>query len=265
MEDRSKDVVVSLLLREPCMDLAAINQRLKETNKKYSYHTTYKSIRKLMAEGVIEKNPQGYSISCEWAKQKLEFSENIKNFLSCNGLMEEKISMKELGNIMELNRFQRSIESEHLKVFSKDKKSTIIWAVYHCYNYLLQPAEELSYIQKLKESNVDFHVLCYGNTPLDLWTKKAFDKFGANMKINAKVGGLTGFNIYDDLVVQTFYGQEFLNVLQEVYKSTSTISDLDLGNLFEKLNKIDYKIHVATYKDPHIISSLKGRAMKFFN
>ena len=84
------------------------------------------------------------------------------------------------------------------------------------------------------------------------------------MKVNTNVGGITEMNVYDDLAVQIFYGNEFLEVLNDVYNNTSTINELDISELFDRLSKINYQINVAIYKDKNIIKILQGRIKNFF-
>jgi hypothetical protein len=265
---KTKNAIIDALLNEKGLDLTSINSKLKENHgTKYKYHSVYKVLKQFLEEGTIQKDNELYSLSDSWVSKKVNFSLDLQKHLSNTKGINHNLndnSLLEFDNIKQLHKFLRNLENEHLPIFDKEKKGTIIFVMYHCYNYLLQPAKELEYIRKLKSDGIDFKILCYGNTPLDNWTKKAFEKFGASMKINAQVGGLSGLNIYDDMVVEIFYGREFLNVLNEVYTNTPTTNDFDLSNLFYKLSKINYKINVALYKDKNIIKSLKERALSFF-
>lgn len=266
MKKTAKDMVIKSLMKEKGLSLRSINQKIKnEYSCNLSYHSVYKALQQLMDEAIISKKNDEYSLSEEWINEKMIFLGNLKKHLNhTKGYDFSDPSFLRFNNIREMHKFLRHLEKDHLPIFDKDQKGTVIWVVYHCYNYLLEPAKELAYIKKLKECNVDFRILCYGNTNLDVWTKNAFDKFGATMITDSKVGGLTGLNIYDDMVVEIYYGEEFLNVLNDVYTNTKTINELDLSELFEKLSNIDYTINVAVYTDKNLIKCLKERALSFF-
>ena len=73
--------------------------------------------------------------------ENLSFLEKLKEHINeTKGFSHEAcdFSVFEFENIKKLNDFLRKVENEHMSVFSKDKKSTIIRVVHHCYNYLLQ-------------------------------------------------------------------------------------------------------------------------------
>lgn len=268
MKDTASNAVIFSLIKENSLSIKEINQKVKTMpGKNFSYHSLYKALQKLVETGTIKRNQNKYSLSDQWIEKRLSFSDKLREHFDNKTSISktDRDSQKTFRDIRSMNNFLRKLEQEHLPLFDKEHNGTIIWSVYHCYNYLLQPADELDYIKKLKESNIDFHVLCYGDTVLDRWTKKAFEKFGASMKTGAKVGGLTGFNIYDDVAIQIFYGKEFLSILQDIYKNTPSIDKLDLSELFEKLDSIKYEINVYIYKNKNIIKSLKERALYLLN
>ncbi|MCK5140187.1 MAG: hypothetical protein KAQ85_10130, partial [Thermodesulfovibrionia bacterium] len=214
MRKKAKDAVIFSMMKEKGLDFTSLHNKIrKECSENFSYHSVYKAVQQLLEEKVVIKDNKKYYICDEWAKEKITFCEKLRDHLSHVNSFADIPSIIQFGDIRSLHKFLRRLEEDHLAIFNKEKKGTVTWVVYHCYNYLLQPAKELFYVNKLRECNIDFNVLCYGNTPLDKWTRKAFEKFGANMKVNTNVGGITEMNVYDDLAVQIFYGNEFLEVL----------------------------------------------------
>ncbi|MFW5746883.1 MAG: hypothetical protein ACOCWQ_05035 [Nanoarchaeota archaeon] len=263
----AREHIIEALLEYPGIGLKQLQQLVQQrASRKYSYHAIYKSIRSLMDDKVVTRTSHAYSLSPTWIEQKISFADRLRShMLDQNGaLVSHDAHALEFKDILELNRFLRTLEDQHLPLFASAEKSSVIWVVYHCYNYLLQPAEELSYIKKLKEHNVDFRVLCYGDSTLDKWTRRTFKRFGAHMKTGAGVGGISGMNIYDDMAIMIYYGTQFLEVLNDIYSKTDSISDLCLGELFDKLNSIDYRIHAVIYRKPSIVAAIKERALAFF-
>jgi predicted RND superfamily exporter protein len=268
MKKTAKEIVIESLLTEEYLDISSLNKKIKENSEKvFGYHSIYKAVKQLVDEKVIVKCQEGYHLSEEWVMENLSFLEKLKEHINeTKGFSHEAcdFSVFEFENIKKLNDFLRKVENEHMSVFSKDKKSTIIRVVHHCYNYLLQPAQELAYIRKLKENNIDLKILCYGNTPLDKWTKDALEKFGAVMKIGANAGGITSKKVYEDFVVDIFFDKKFLDILNEVYSKAESVNDLDPSNLFEKLINTNYKINVILYKNKDIVKNIRDRTLGFF-
>ena len=268
MKKTVREIVIDSLLKEKGMELRSVNEKIKKgVSINVSYHSVYKAIRQLIDEGVILKKEKEYFLSEKWAREQVESCHKIKEHLK--GIYGEEYASEgpishTFKNIKELHKFLTKLEYDHLRIFDNVEKGTIIWVMYHCYNYLLQPAKELAYLKKLKEHNMDLKILCYGNSVLDERTKSAFEKFGATTITDSKVGGLTGMNIYGDMVVEIYYDKEFLDVLNEIYMKTKTITDFDPVYFFEKLDGIDYSINVVVYKNINIVKCLKERALEFF-
>ncbi|MFH1641432.1 MAG: hypothetical protein ABIC04_00875 [Nanoarchaeota archaeon] len=266
MKRTTKEVIIESLLNEDGISLSSVNQKIKSSyDRPFGYHSIYKAIRQLQEEGIILKHNQDYVLSGDWINSILDFSDKLRHHINkTSGLINSCSNPFEFKDIQDMHKFLRKIEKQHLLIFHKNHGGTVIWVVYHCYNYLLQPAKMLSYIKQLKECNVNLKILCYGNSPLDIWTKSAFEKYGVDIKLGAKVGGLTGMYIYDDVVAEIYYGRDFLNVVNDIYKNTSTINDLDLGTMFEKLSGIDSKINIMLYHNQNIIKYLKERSLSYF-
>jgi DNA-binding PadR family transcriptional regulator len=262
MKDTVKDIVIQILLEKKGMSLTEIRKYASATvSKKYSYHSYYKALQQLTEEGAINKTKGEYILTPKWIESKIEFLNQLKTYQSD---LSDECKVHKFSDIKDLYKFLRKLEDEHLDIFDHTKEGSVLWVVYHCYNYLLHPAKELGYLKKLKENNVDLKILCYGDTALDKWTKRSLEKYGAQMKTSANVGGLIGLNIYDDVVVMIYYGKAFLDVLNGVYSSTRNMDDFCIGELYDKLDNIDYTITAMVSKDKDIIESLKERALSHF-
>ncbi len=268
MKKTAKEIVIESLLTEEYLDISSLNKKIKENcSSTLGYHSVYKAVKQLVEDNVIVKCQEGYLLSDEWVMENLSFLEKLKEHINeTKGLNHEAcdFSVFEFENIKKLNDFLRKVEKEHMPVFNKDKKSTIIRVVHHCYNYLLQPALELAHARKLKDHNIDLKILCHGDTPLDKWTKDAMEKFGAVMKTGSNAGGITSKIIYEDFVVEIFFDKKFLEILNDVYSKAESVNDLDPSSLFEKLINTNYKVNVILYKNKDIVKNLRDRAKGFF-
>ena len=146
MINTAKDVVINSLLNEKYLSIKDIFLK-QQKEYKLSYNSIYKAVIQLYADKKLSKSPDGYSIGLDWANQKIQFNsklmKHLKNMGEFSGI---GTSIHKFNDIRKMYKFLRKLEENHLELFEKNKRGSIIWAVYHYYNYLLQPAAELHYL-----------------------------------------------------------------------------------------------------------------------
>lgn len=260
---KAKEVAIDALLKEDSLTTNEIYEKVKKSNIKLGYHSIYKALQQMKSDSIVDKKGNSYFLSQKWIKEQINFADKLKEHDTKNqNINNYDTHLTEFKNIKALYKFLVKVEEDHLKLYDKNKVN-VIWVVTHLYNYLLEPAKKLAYIQKLKENNVNLNILCNGNTMLDIWTQKKLKKFGIDMKINSCVGGFSNLYIYDDIAIEAFLSKKFMNVLNDLYQNTKNIEDLDITVFFEKLNKADLKINAAIYTKESVIETLRERALFF--
>ena len=266
MKKTAKQLVISSLIEEKALSIDNINKKIKEKyQSNLSYHSIYKALQELTKKEVLIKEKNKFHLSKKWMINKILFANKLRDHINHTRGMHydtHSSSIIEFNNTKELHLFLRRFEDDHLDIYNKEVKSNMIWIVRHCYNLLLQPSIELEHTKKIKEHNNNFLISCYGNTLLDNWAKKSYERFGTEMITNSKIGGISSLNIYDNFVVQIFYGKNFCEILDKTYNEIENITDLDISKIFEELHSTDYKIYVMIYKNKGIVESFKKKALK---
>lgn len=259
MKLTAKEVIVENLIGKGYLSIKQIEELIKSNyNKEFSYHSIYKAIQQLIEEEKAIKKNSKYTLSQEWVKKEIQFADKLKKHLPLD--FETSIALK-FYSLKELHTFIKKFEKEKVNLFNENIKGKAIFVTNHCYNYLLQPAKELQHLKSIISANNELIVLCHGNTTLDKWTKKAYEKRNIKIVTDAGLGGIVALNIYDNHVIQIFYGKKFLEALEETFLKTKNISELDVAELCDNIEEIDYQINVSIHDDPAIISSIKERAL----
>lgn len=264
IKDTKKEIIESLI-EYNVKDIKELSKIIKEKKKNnVGYHSVYKNVKLLIEKNIIKKNEEGFQPNIEWVRDQVETLKTYEKYLEKKGNFQDKpnSTIVEFTDFKEMHKFIRNIETQHLDLFDSSKKGFAVWITNHCYNYLFQPAKELKHIKKIKEGNNDLTIICCNDSALDKWTKKAYDKRGAEMILDSSQRGLTELNIYDNFAIQIFYGKRFIKAVDEIYEDTKNVNDLDICHMMEKLEDLEYHIGVALYTNKSIINSLKERALK---
>ncbi len=260
MKRTAKDVVIDSLINKKNLGIKEIENEIKTNyDKEFSYHSIYKAIKELNQKGVLILNKTKYSLSDEWVKEQITLFEKLKKHEK-----EEINTLLEFNSIKDLHDFIKKFEKEKVKLFDESIKGKVIFITNHCYNYLLQPAKELNHLKNIIKANNETMVLCYGDSVLDNWIKKTYEKKGAKFLTDSGIGGLAAINIYDNYAIQIFYGKLFLRALEKTFLETEEIEDLDMAEIFDSLADMKYKISVIIFDDKTIIESLRERALLTF-
>jgi len=120
--------------------------------------------------------------------------------------------------------------------------------------------------QSLKKvcDETELYDLTRGSTVVDKWCVDYFTKRGANEKMGVDVANTIDLAIIDDHVIQVFYPLHIKQELDTIFSSVKNISELDTGELFEKVFMKPARITIHVIRDKHLAEQLRQETLEYF-
>ncbi len=270
-----KDLVVTILASEYPLKLIELTNFIK---KRYGRSVTFQAVRKavlpLVAEGVLQKEGAGFSISKKWVAENKKFLDKLYLRLSS----EEKksaatesiggeISVFTFDSLMEMMDAWESLSSEWGRNFKKGDYNVNCYQAPHSWEALTHAEAEARLMGDYTSKGIKSYILCTDDTPLDRSIQKFHDKIGVKMAIKHSPSKFDkGYYVgtYGDLVLQSNYPPETVKRLDTFFKKNKSMEELDLSELSEIVNaKIKVKmtaiknLEMAKHINQSILSQIK--------
>jgi hypothetical protein len=247
-EDNVKNLVFSILIKEYPLKIVELTNLIR---KRYGKSVTFQAVRKamleLVEEGVLIKNDKEFSISKKWIVETrktldsiyLDLTREEKSPKSIESI-EGEVSVFTFNSVSEMMKFWEDIIDDWFENFKKGDPNINVWQGAHLWEMLLYSDYERKIMGQLKEKGIKPWGVVTGNTPLDKYIVKFYQKAGVKMIINPS---LSSFDknyyvaTYGETIVQVQYPHEIVEELEKFFKKTKSIDDLDLHVLSEIVNK----------------------------
>ena len=270
----TKDYVISVLSYDWPLSIKKIYNSIK---KKYGYSATYqavyKTVNELLKDDVLKKSEEGYLLNLLWLKQIHDYTEITQtNYYTksriniIEGVKDSKIE----GNLQVLT-FETWFDVEkYLYYLQKNcilgagKKNVLCVHHNHEWRPLFYMRAEYNWMKKLIEKGHRVYFLCADSTASDNWAASFYKKMGVKMKTNAKCSETCELMVFGDMVVQIYIPPELQKNLDNAFKKSKSVSDVDvpwlISNVFEK--KTDIKVVIN--KDAKIAEQIIGQTVARF-
>lgn len=241
-------LVFTILSKEyPLRLIDLMNFIRKRYGKSVTFQAVRKSVLQLIDKGVLVETKHKYQISKEWVlnSKKLidELHEEIIKDKSKTKTVESikgEVSVFTFNSIKELMNFWQDIIDDWYKNINKSTYKVNCHQAAHVWEILLLPEIEKKVMHQLKQKNIKSYSLTTSNTLLDRQSAQFYKKLGI---INNIASPSSNFDksyyvaTYGDLIVQTQYPQETVKLLDDFYKKTKSLKDVDLIELSNIVNK----------------------------
>ncbi|MGV8162187.1 MAG: hypothetical protein ACP5N2_02510 [Candidatus Nanoarchaeia archaeon] len=260
-EDNVKNLVFSILTKEYPLKIVELTNLIR---KRYGKSVTFQAVRKaileLVEEGVLVKNDKEFMINKKWVfetKKAMDaiYSDLTKEEKTPKSIesIEGEVSVFTFNSVSEMMKFWEDIIDDWFGNFKKGDPHTNVWQGAHLWEMLLYSDYERKIMGQLKEKGIRPYGVVIGNTPLDKYIVKFYQKAGVKMIINPS---LSSFDknyyvaTYGETIVQVQYPPEIVEELEKFFKKTKSINDLDLHILSEIVNrKVKIKLTVIKNRD----------------
>jgi hypothetical protein len=136
----------------------------------------------------------------------------------------------------------------------------------HPWFHLVQTEQEKQYIQSLTLAGSKLYLIVGGNTFLDRWTEKFWDKntvaysFG---KSNFATERTTYINVVDDYVLTVKIDPKVAHQIDDIYKNVQSMDDINLQSILSLFHQ-KTKISVRLEKDAEKARKVKIKFKKYW-
>jgi len=242
-----KNLVFSILTSEYPLNLITLTKLIK---KQYGRDVTFQAVRKavlqLVEARVLARTEKHFFINKEWVKeskelidslyQKLNSKQSSKSTDSIGG----QVSVFTFNSLNEMMKFWQHLIDNWYNQFSKGGYPYNFYQAAHLWEGLLHSDNEQIIMRQLKSKGIKSYILTTGNTPLDKQIVQFYKKIGIKTHIEPSSSSFDKsyyVGTYGDLVAQSRYPEEIVKHLDIFFKHNKKLSDLDLVELSEIVNK----------------------------
>lgn len=264
-----KDQLITALAEQPSLSAADLHRAAKEKGQRYSIQAVYKELRRLQKLGVVFKLGQKYGLRLPWVLAQIEQAQAMADTYverpQLPTLLPNK-DKKEIWHFTDLLKMNDFWSHLLLILLQQSKKKVLLGYNPHPWFHLVQTKQEEQYIQALKRARSKLYLIIGGNTFLDKWTEKFWDKKVVAHSF-AKSGfgeeRATYFNVVDDYIVTVKLDQKMAREIDSIYQSNHSMDDLDLQSVL-RLFRTKTKASVWLEKNPAKARKIKTKFKKFW-
>ena len=269
-----KNIVFSILTVEYPLKLIELTKFIR---KRYGKYVTFQGVRKavieLEEENILIRKNNNFSINKKWVlktketidKLYLQLTEEQKTKKVES--IEGEITVLTFNSLNELMKFWEVLIDDYCKKFKKGDYNLNCFQGAHSWEGLLHPDKEKHTMVQLKKKGIKSYAIALSRTPLDRYLKKFYSSI--NVKYDL-IPSISHFDrsyyvaTYGDLIVQTQYPLKLTKDLDNFFKKTKKLEDLNLKELSDIVNKkisikltIIKKLDMAKQINKSILNQMK--------
>lgn len=247
-DDDLKNLVFTILIKEhPLKTIELLNYIRKRYGRSVSYQAVRKAILQLISENVLIQKDQEYLINKEWVietKNRLNeiYQDVTKETTTPSNIdsIKGEISVFEFDSLNKMMKFWEELIDNWFDNFKKGDLNINCYQGAHGWEGLLHADREKNLMDQLKQKGIQSYALSTSNTALDKYIWKFYKSIGI------KVGFDHSNSIFDksyyvatygELIVQTTYPVEIVQLLDNFFKKNKNIEIMNLKNLSDIVNK----------------------------
>lgn len=269
VKENLEELIVRLLAKRPRVSANGIHQEIAGQGKKYSLQAVYKGLKKLQAGGVAVKMKQGYSLRLPWvldfAALADEMSHAYLDRLTLDSILPShgKKEIWHFNNLLKMNDFWSHIL---LTLLQQSRRKVLLGWNPHPWFHLAQTKQEEQYIKALGLAQSRLYLVIGGNTHLDRWAEKFFDKkvvvhaFAKNFIAKDQSVYL---NVIDDYIITVKLDAKTTQAIDGLYSQTGSAEALDVARVMAIFNG-KVKASVWLEKSPSKAEAIRRKFSRFF-
>ncbi|MFH1470931.1 MAG: hypothetical protein ABIF01_04235 [Candidatus Micrarchaeota archaeon] len=243
------DIILQILSKEHPLTVGQINKIAKREFKvKVTYQAVRKSLLMLSKKKALAQSDGGFSINKEYI---LEQKKIVDGFLA-NYFAGEEESLPlysknrethtayNFETLLQTDKFWCEIVFDWVYGLRPGDDRRFVFHGPHCWYIFGHLGTEHDFVNTLRSNKVSMHYLVDGETPLDEWTRKFYDKNGVIYRINRKKSGApmrTAMGIFGEYIIQFDYPEGLLREMDEFYVSSKDLRSLSLEKIANTLKK----------------------------
>ena len=272
-KEKVKDVVIKILSHEWPLTIKKIYYKIKkEYNLGVSYQAVHKVVNQLVEKKVLEKSKKEYHISLEWVENLGSLAKNLKESYSKNkplilhGLVdfEEKedyvtLDFETLGDA---ENYRKKLQAEYM--LKPHPKPPYCGETAHLKSPLVYSEKSINVLNLVESSKTDCYIIVRGDSEVDKYCARYYRnslvrvRTGVDYKANCEV------MVIGEVIFQEYIPESTLSMLDELYKKTQDISEINISRFFNEIYNRKEVVKVIVYKNKEIANELRNSIISKF-
>jgi len=243
-----EDLIFTILMHEfPLRLIDLMNFIRKRYGKQITFQAVRKSALQLLEKEILIEKEGKYQLNREWVLKSKTLIDNLyqelinpktkpKNLESIKG----EISVLNFDSLNEMMKFWQNLVDNWFKKFKKGDYNINCYQSTHGWEGLLHPDVETNLMSQSKKKGIKSYNLITGNTSLDKQLSKFYSSLGLKVRIassNSSFDKSYYVGTYGDLIVQTQYPKQIVDLLDNFFKKTKSLKNVNLIELSNIANK----------------------------
>ncbi|MBU0636218.1 hypothetical protein KKE06_04295 [Candidatus Micrarchaeota archaeon] len=207
-----------------------------------------------------KKNEKGYQLNPQWLEEQREKTQQRAQKYAQKTLFQQQASIT-ANSLYEVDSILLDLLSNQQPQSPNKEFLGLIWN--HFWLPLFVSKKEYLKLKNLGQK-FDLYAISINKTPLDEWCTQFWNQIGGHAKIkyNPKIG--QDFLVYPNTVIQVYYPKKILQKLNQYYKKTKTIKQLDINQLFEQIMLHPTPISITINQNQTLANQLKNQILNKF-
>ncbi|HLD72198.1 MAG TPA: hypothetical protein VJA23_01295 [Candidatus Nanoarchaeia archaeon] len=238
LEMKSKEKIINILINKYPLSIMQIHHSLD--GDKHSYQATFKNVKELVAEGILQNDQAKYKLSLAWIIERKKFFERlaiyynkIKPSVNNNIFSKGETSVYEFDNLVQSDLFWSEIE---VKGASISTNPIITWEGHHVWWVIGNLENEDSLINNHAKHHAKIYVKITGNTSLDKISRKYYSGKNCISKIVPSFNNINYYGTSGPFLLKLSVPKELAKQLDELYQKARSYEDLDYIRFMELIN-----------------------------
>jgi hypothetical protein len=250
----TRDLIISALGAEWPMSVRKIHKKVR-MHTSVSYHAIYKTVKQLVAEGILQKKDKEYLINKSWIEQMINFFEQLATIYSRKSSNEPNILF--FNTVAEADNYLMSLPPEN------DQKKIV--QCRHLWWALFRPETAYARNQKDKIYRNETYVICNGNTVVDKWCARFEENIGKHIKLGVECVKNCDVFVYGSTVLEVYYPERLLKIIDCAYERVRRIEELNLKNLIKNFYKKSDEIIIVANRNEKVAERIKRETLSHFS
>ncbi len=274
-DERSmRSAIINILSSKHPLSAKEIHEIIRSDIKNATYPAVYKTLKVLGKEGKLVKKNRLFSLNIEWVKNLKSFAEDVESSYVDESIPpssldkfsdEDKSYVFYFNNLADADNHYRTLKMQY--VLSNPKNPYFVMRS-HIKSHMIVPDRSLKFLNTSKENKMKSYIVVSSDTALDRWGLKFHKQFpNVFIKLGVKIPSINDCEtrIFGDIVMQTYIPEKIKNFIDNMYKKTKNVNDLDIHEFYEKAYTTPCKIKLVVIKNKAIADHLRSQIMSYFD
>tara|TARA_Y100000310_G_scaffold246247_1_gene251453 strand:- start:88 stop:924 length:837 start_codon:yes stop_codon:yes gene_type:complete len=265
--------ILEILAKEYPLRIKSIQEKLKENYPvKVSFQAIRKSLLSMVSDGRIIKKENNFYINKKWARHQKIFTDTlVKNYFVGEN-PNNPPQIHKIGTDFQSFSFENSLQADKfvgtllLDIADTSEEKELCIQALHWWYFLGHFGTESDFSLEMQKRNTKLHYLSFGKSYfLDEMATDFYHQHNVKFKVVTKnLDENYELIAIKDFVIRVHYPDSFIEKLEEVFKKTTSIKNIDYLALGELIHSNFGEINLTIFRDKTVAEGIRENILKNF-